>query len=102
MAFSLLFLAFLTLTCLPLSQSYRDGARFESCYNMLVAHYDTSSGQIEPPMDCGSPCHYQLSVVGRVDAENNLDLMESNSTTYLCGEIYQCEYKMCQMSLFLF
>lgn len=91
MAFSLLFLAFLTLTCLPLSQSYRDGARSESCYNMLVVHCDTFSGQIEPPMDCGSPCHYQLSVVGRVVAENNLNLMESNSTTYLCGEIYQCK-----------
>lgn len=91
MAFSLLSLAFLTLTCLPLSQSYRDGARSESCYNMLVVHYDIFSGQIEPPMTCGSPCHYHLSVVGRVAAENHLNLMESNSTTYLCGEIYQCK-----------
>ena len=91
MAFSFPFLAFLTVTCLPLSQSYQDGARSESCYNMLVVHNNTFSRQIEPPMDCGSPCHYQLSVVGRVAAENNLNLMESNSTTYLCGEIYQCK-----------
>ena len=38
MPFSVLFLIFLTLSYLPLSLSYRDGARSESCYNMSVMH----------------------------------------------------------------
>ena len=88
MGVSLLFLASLSLTCLPVSLSYRDGARSESCYNMLAMHTDFL-GQIVPPMTCGNPCPYQLTMVGRVDIEN--DLLGSNSTTYQCGEVYHCK-----------
>ena len=89
MAVSLLFLASLSLSCFPVSLSYRDGARSESCYNMLVMHTGFL-GDIVAPMTCGNPCPYQLTVVGRVDAENNL--LESNSTTYQCGEVYHCKW----------
>ena len=88
MAVSLLFLASLSLTCLPVSLSWRGGARSESCYNMLVMHTNFI-GQIVLPMTCGNPCPYQLTMVGRVDIEN--DLLESNSTTYQCGEVYHCK-----------
>ena len=90
MALSLLFLASLTLTSLPLSQSYRDGARSESCYNMLVMH-NNFLGQVVPSMVCGGSCHYQLRMVGRVVGENNLTVEEENPTTYRCGEVYQCK-----------
>ena len=89
MFLSLLFLAHLTLTWVPLSQSYRDGARSESCYNMLVMHTDFL-GQIVPPMECGSSCQYQLRMVGRV-GENSFTVEEFDSTTYQCGEVYQCK-----------
>ena len=90
MFLSLLFLAPLTLTWLPLSQSYRDGARSESCYNMLVMHTDFL-GQVVPPTTCGSSCQFQLRVVGKVVGENNLAIEEIDSTTYQCGEVYQCK-----------
>ena len=90
MAVSLLFLVFLSLTCLPVSLSYRDGARSESCYNMLVMHTNFL-GQVVPPMACGSSCPYQLRMVGRVVGENNLTVEEENSTTYQCGEVYHCK-----------
>ena len=89
---SLLFLASLTITCLPLSQSYREGARSESCYNMLVMHTDFL-GQIVRPGECSSPCQYQLRMVGKVVGENNLTVEEFDSTTYRCGEVYQCKWK---------
>ena len=92
MFLSLLFLVSLTLTCLPLSQSYRGGARSESCncYNMLVIHAGFT-GQIVSPIECGSPCQFQLRMVGRVVVENNLTVEEEGSTTYQCGEVYQCK-----------
>ena len=90
MALSLFFLASLTLTCLPLSWSYRDGARSESCYNMAVMHTNFLGATV-PPMDCGSSCQYQLRMVGRVVGENNLTVEEENSTTYQCGEVYHCK-----------
>ena len=90
MALSLFLLAFLALTSLPVSQSYRDGARSESCYNMLVMH-NNFVGQIVPHMTCGSPCQFQLRMVGRVVGENNLTVEEENPTTYRCGEVYQCK-----------
>ena len=90
MALCLFFLASLTFTYLPLSWSYRDGARSESCYNMLAMHTDFL-GQVVPPTTCGSPCHYQLRMVGRVVGENNLTVEEENPTTYQCGEVYQCK-----------
>ena len=42
-------------------------------------------------MDCGSSCPYQLRMVGRVVGENNLTVEEEGSTTYQCGEVYQCK-----------
>ena len=90
MFLNLLFLAHLILTWLPLSQSYRGGARSESCYNMLVMH-SNFGGQIVPPIECGSSCQYQLRMVGRVMGENSLTVEEIDSTTYQCGEVYQCK-----------
>ena len=90
MAVSLLFLVFLSLTCLPVSLSYRDGARSESCYNMLVMHTNFLE-QVVSPMACGSLCPYLLRMVGRVVGENNLTVEEENSTTYQCGEVYHCK-----------
>ena len=89
MHLNLILLASLTLTYLPLSMSYGDGARSESCYNMLVMHDFWSS-----PVD---PSQYNLSVVGKVETEMGLNtsvyylLDEGTPTTYQCGEIYLCE-----------
>ena len=91
MFLSLLLLTSLTLTCLPLSQSYRGGARSESCYNMAVMHANFLQ-QIVSPIECGSPCQFQLRMVGRVVGENNLTVEEEDSTTYQCGEVYQCKW----------
>ena len=90
MFLSLLFLTSLTLTCLPLSWSYLDGARSESCYNMAVMH-SNFLGRTVSPTTCGSSCQYQLRMVGRVVGENNLTVEEEDSTTYQCGEVYQCK-----------
>ena len=91
MDLSQLFMVSLILACLPLSQSYRNGARQESCYNMLVMHAGFS-GRIVPPNNCGSPCQYQLSMIGRVSGEADLNTVEErNSTTYQCGQIYHCK-----------
>ena len=90
MFLSLLFLAALTLTWLPLFQSYRGGVRSESCYNRLVMHTNFI-GQTVPPTTCGSSCWYQLRIVGKVVEENSLTVEEFNSTTYQCGEVYQCK-----------
>ena len=87
MHFGLLFLASLALSYLPLSLSYRDGARSESCYNMLVMHTDFL-GQIVPPMECGNPCQYNLSVVEKVNAS---ELEEGTPTTYQPGGTYLCK-----------
>ena len=87
MPFSVLFLASLALSYLPLSLSYQDGARSESCYNMLVMHTDFT-GQTVPPMECGNQCPYDLRVVGRVNAENASNPME---ITYQFGETYHCK-----------
>ena len=90
MFLSLSFLTSLALTCLPLSWSYLDGARSESCYNMEVMHTNFL-GQTVSPTTCGSSCSYQLRMVGRVVGENNLTVEEEGSTTYQCGEVYQCK-----------
>ena len=84
---STLFLASLTLSCLPLSLSYRDGARSESCYNMLVMHAGFN-GQIVSPMECGNTCPYELRLV--VNAESGLTPMETVDT-YQFGETYHCK-----------
>ena len=96
MHLNLILLASLALTYLPLSLSYRDGARSESCYNMLAMHANFL-GQIMPPTECYDPCQYSLSVVGKVEIEMGLNtsvyylLDEGTPTTYQCGEIYLCE-----------
>ena len=96
MALNLLFLTSLVLACLPLSWSYRNGARSESCYNMLVMHERNVFGTITvvSPEDCGSSCPYQLSMVGRVAGEDNLTVEESNPMTYQCGEVYYCKCRV--------
>jgi len=93
MALNLFLLASLVLACLPLSWSYRNGARSESCYDMLVMHERNVFGTITVvlPVDCGDSCQYQLSMVGRVAGEDNLTVEESNPTTYQCGEVYYCK-----------
>ena len=88
MPFSVLILVSLTLSYLPLSLSYRDGARSESCYNMLVMHINGFTGQVVPPMECGDPCPFELRMVRRVNAENRSTPME---TTYQFGETYHCK-----------
>ena len=102
MALNLLLLASLVLACLPLSWSYRNGARSESCYDMLVVHERNVFGgvTIVAPVDCGSSCQFQLSMVGRVAGEDNLTVEESNPTTYQCGEVYycKCRVRMCLSS----
>jgi len=104
MALNLLLLASLVLACVPLSWSYRNGARSESCYDMLVMHERNVFGVISvvPPETCGSstPCQYQLSMMGRVVGEDNLTVEESNPTTYQCGEVYycKCRVRMCLSS----
>ena len=87
MHLSMLFLASLTLTYLPLSLSYRDGARSESCYNMLVMHTNFL-GQVVSPTECGNTCLYELRLMGRVNAESRLTPME---TTYQFEETYHCK-----------
>ena len=88
MELSTLFLASLTLSCLPISLSYRDGARSESCYNMLVMHINGFTGQVAPSTECGNTCPFELRLVGRVNAESRLTPME---TTYQFGETYHCK-----------
>ena len=96
MHLSLILLASLALTYLPLSLSYRDGARSESCYNMLVMHTNFL-GRVVSPAECGDSCQYNLSVVGRVETEMGLNTLEyylldeGTPTTYQCGETYLCE-----------
>ena len=85
-----LFLASLALTYLPLSLSYRDGARSESCYNMLVMHTDFL-GRIVSPTECGDPCQFQLLLIRRVFEGNRLAPLE---TTYQCGETYHCKWTL--------
>ena len=84
MPFSVLFLVSLTLSYLPVSLSHRDGARSESCYNMLVMH-TSFLGQVVSPTECGNTCTYELRMVGRVNAENR------SKTTYQFGETYHCK-----------
>ena len=102
MELSTLFLASLTLSCLPLSLSYLDGARSESCYNMLVMHAGFG-GQIVPSMECNT-CPFELRLVGRVNAESGLIPMEETyqfRATYHCKCSYSCLYSLCSsISLF--
>ena len=95
MALNVLLMASLVLACLPVSWGYRNGARAESCYDMLVLHEDGFRvPPVVPPLDCGSSCAYQLNMVGRVAGEDDLTVEESNPTTYQCGEVYHCKYRV--------
>ena len=88
MELSTLFLASLTLSCLPLSLSYRDGARSESCYNMLAMHINGFTGRVAPSMECGDPCPFELRLIERVNAQSGLTPME---TTYRFEKNYHCK-----------
>ena len=95
MALSVLLVASLVLACLPVSWGYRNGARPESCYDMLVIHEDGfRTPPVVPPLDCGSSCAYQLNMMGRVAGEDDLTVEESNPTTYQCGEVYHCKCRV--------
>ena len=61
---------------------------------MQVMHTNFLGATVSPTT-CGSPCQYELKMVGRmmgrVVGENNLTVEEEGSTTYQCGEVYQCK-----------
>ena len=48
-------------------------------------------GATVSPTTCGSPCQYELKMVGRVVGENDLTVEEEDSTTYQCGKVYHCK-----------
>ena len=61
---------------------YQDGAREESCYNMLVIHPNASA------QSCPNPCDVQLHLRARVEGgtpSGSVDL-----TSYECGALYEC------------
>ena len=69
----------MTVLSASLVGGYRDGAREESCYNMLVIHPNASS------QTCPNPCDVQLHLRARVEGGSLSDL-----TTYECGALYEC------------
>ena len=75
---------------IPLMESYRDGARQESCYNMLVEH-ENSFGfpRIVPPQACSDPCFYNMTVIAQVDEETRMRTTGANLTIYQCGTVYE-------------
>ena len=59
---------------------------------MLVMHEDGFRvPPLVPPLECGSHCAYQLNMIGKVAGEADLTVEESGSTTYQCGQTYQCK-----------
>ena len=48
-------------------------------------------GATVSPTTCGSPCQYELKMVGRVVGENDLTVEEEDSITYQCGKVYHCK-----------
>ncbi len=73
----------------PSALAYGDGARSESCYDMMTNHTDTFSGRLAPPFSCEAPCQFSIQVVARVDNENNRMRVEENTTTYECDAVYE-------------
>lgn len=71
----------MTVLSASLVGGYQDGAREESCYNMLVIHPNASS------QSCPNPCEVQLHLRARVEGgspSSSVDL-----TTYECGALYE-------------
>ena len=77
---------------IPLMESYRDGARQESCYNMLVEHENSFAPpefRIVPPQVCLNPCVYNMTVIAQVDEETRMRIPGANLTVYQCGTVYE-------------
>ena len=77
---------------IPLMEGYRDGARQESCYNMLVEHENSFAPpefRIVSPQVCPSPCVYNMTVIAQVDEETRTSIPGANLTTYQCGTVYE-------------
>lgn len=75
---------------IPLMESYRDGARQESCYNMLVEHENSfGSPRIVPPLECQDPCIFNVTVIAQVDEVTRMRIPGANLTTYQCGNVYE-------------
>ena len=71
-------------------EGYRDGARQESCYNMLVEHENSfGSPRIVPPQVCQDPCVYNITVIAQVDEVTRLRIPGANLSTYQCGTVYE-------------
>lgn len=69
-----------------LATGYKDGARTESCYDMLTNHSSISGP--DPPMDCGDTCQFSIEVIARVD-EDSRERLEENITAYECDAVYE-------------
>lgn len=72
----------LTVLSASLVGCYQDGAREESCYNMLVIHPNASA------QSCPNPCDVQLHLRARVEGgspSGSVDL-----ASYECGALYEC------------
>ena len=77
---------------IPLMESYRDGARQESCYNMLVEHENSFAppgNRIVPPLVCQDPCVFNMTVIAQVYEVNRTRIPGANLTTYQCGNVYE-------------
>ena len=80
---------------IPLMEGYRDGARQESCYNMLVEHENSFAppeSRIVPPQMCPDPCFYNMTVIAQVDEETRMRIPEANLSTYQCGTVYESKW----------
>ena len=77
---------------IPLMESYRDGARQESCYNMLVEHENSFApvgNRIVLPLECQDPCIFNMTVIAQVNEVNRTIISGANLTTYQCGNVYE-------------
>ncbi len=74
--------------------AYRDGARSESCYNMLTNHSNTFSGMpmMDPAEECGVPCPFSIEVVARVNDEDSREHVEEPVSAFNCGAVYEGRY----------
>ena len=77
---------------IPLMESYRDGARQESCYNMLVEHENSFAppgNRIVLPLVCQDPCIFNMTVIAQVDEVTRMRISGANLNTYQCGNVYE-------------
>ena len=91
---------------IPLMEGYRDGARQESCYNMLVKHEDTlrpPGFRIVPPQVCRDPCVYNMTVTAQVDEVTRMRIPRIDLNTYQCGAVYEskCTILCCYALIFI-